>query len=50
MHYRLPGVNIPRRKSVREGYLEHLLALKGVTRDEADSLIARLEAEPDWTW
>jgi 2-oxoglutarate dehydrogenase E1 component len=29
------------RKSVREGYLEHLLALKGVTREEADSIALR---------
>jgi 2-oxoglutarate dehydrogenase E1 component len=29
---------IAQRKSVREGYLEHLLALDGVTREEADSI------------
>lgn len=40
---------IKQRKSVREGYLDHLLTLGGVTREEADSLAARrrehLEAE-----
>ncbi len=29
---------IEARKSVREGYLEHLLALGGITRDEADKI------------
>lgn len=29
---------IERRKSVREGYLEHLLSLGGVTREEADEI------------
>ncbi len=29
------------RKSVREGYLEHLLALKGVTREDADAIAHR---------
>ena len=29
---------ISRRKSVRDGYLEHLLALSGVTRSEADQI------------
>src|SRR5436190_2135244 len=32
---------IAKRKSVREGYLEHLLQLGGVTREEADSIAAR---------
>jgi 2-oxoglutarate dehydrogenase E1 component len=32
---------IKQRKSVREGYLEHLLKLKGVTRDEADEISER---------
>ncbi|HVV70195.1 MAG TPA: 2-oxoglutarate dehydrogenase E1 component, partial [Verrucomicrobiae bacterium] len=32
---------IAKRKSVREGYLEHLLKLGGVTRDEADAIAAR---------
>src|SRR6266699_4472997 len=31
---------IERRKSVREGYLEHLLRLEGVTREEADAIAA----------
>lgn len=31
---------IARRKSVREGYLEHLLKLNGVTREEADAIAA----------
>jgi 2-oxoglutarate dehydrogenase E1 component len=31
---------ISKRKSVREGYLEHLLKLGGVTRDEADAIAA----------
>jgi 2-oxoglutarate dehydrogenase E1 component len=31
---------IARRKSVREGYLDHLLQLGGVTRDEADLIAA----------
>ncbi len=31
---------IARRKSVREGYLEHLLTLGGVTREEADEIAA----------
>ena len=31
---------IAKRKSVREGYLEHLLTLGGVTREEADALAA----------
>ncbi|HLX62902.1 MAG TPA: 2-oxoglutarate dehydrogenase E1 component [Planctomycetota bacterium] len=35
---------IEARKTVREGYLEHLLALGGVTRDEADRIaVARRE-------
>ncbi len=42
---------IRRRKSVREGYLEHLLALGGITRAEADAVEAetkaRLERELD---
>ncbi|HLP41108.1 MAG TPA: thiamine pyrophosphate-dependent enzyme, partial [Fibrobacteria bacterium] len=33
--------NIERRKSVREGYLEHLLKLGGVTREEADRIAAK---------
>ncbi len=32
---------IARRKSVREGYLEHLLALNGITREEADEISER---------
>jgi 2-oxoglutarate dehydrogenase E1 component len=32
---------IAKRKPVREGYLEHLLKLGGVTRDEADAIAAR---------
>ncbi len=32
---------ISKRKSVREGYLEHLLTLGGVTREEADALAAQ---------
>jgi len=32
---------IAKRKSVREGYLEHLLRLEEVTRDEADGIAAR---------
>ncbi len=32
---------IEQRKSVREGYLEHLLALNGLTREEADAIAAR---------
>jgi 2-oxoglutarate dehydrogenase E1 component len=32
---------IAKRKSVREGYLEHLLQLGGVTREEADSLATK---------
>lgn len=32
---------IERRKSVREGYLEHLLALNGVSREDADKIGAR---------
>ena len=32
---------IEQRKPVREGYLEHLLALNGVTREEADSIATR---------
>ncbi len=32
---------IAQRKSVREGYLEHLLKLGGLTRDEADALAAK---------
>ncbi|MGH7969683.1 MAG: thiamine pyrophosphate-dependent enzyme, partial [Limisphaerales bacterium] len=32
---------IAKRKSVREGYLEHLLKLGEVTRDEADAIAAR---------
>ena len=36
---------IEKRKTVREGYLEHLLALGGITRDEADRLVlSRREA------
>ncbi|HEV2392269.1 MAG TPA: 2-oxoglutarate dehydrogenase E1 component [Verrucomicrobiae bacterium] len=31
---------IAKRKSVREGYLEHLLGLGGVTREEADAIAA----------
>jgi 2-oxoglutarate dehydrogenase complex dehydrogenase (E1) component-like enzyme len=29
---------IEQRKSVREGYLDHLLTLKGLTREEADAI------------
>jgi len=32
---------IQRRKSVREGYLDHLLALGGLTREEADEIARR---------
>ncbi len=32
---------IAKRKSVREGYLEHLLQLNGVTREEADEIAAK---------
>jgi 2-oxoglutarate dehydrogenase E1 component len=32
---------IARRKSVREGYLEHLLQLGGVTREEADAICTK---------
>jgi 2-oxoglutarate dehydrogenase E1 component len=32
---------IEHRKPVREGYLEHLLALNGVTREEADAIATR---------
>ncbi|HUR46279.1 MAG TPA: 2-oxoglutarate dehydrogenase E1 component, partial [Candidatus Saccharimonadales bacterium] len=32
---------IQQRKPVREGYLEHLLKLKGLTREEADEILAR---------
>ncbi|MEP0765310.1 MAG: 2-oxoglutarate dehydrogenase E1 component [Fimbriimonadia bacterium] len=32
---------IAKRKSVREGYLEHLLALGEVTREEADRIVAK---------
>ncbi len=32
---------IARRKSVREGYLEHLLKLGGITREEADNIAAK---------
>jgi len=32
---------IKQRKPVREGYLEHLLKLKGVTREEADNIAVR---------
>jgi 2-oxoglutarate dehydrogenase E1 component len=32
---------ISQRKPVREGYLDHLLKLKGVTREEADEIAAR---------
>ncbi|MGH7951614.1 MAG: 2-oxoglutarate dehydrogenase E1 component [Limisphaerales bacterium] len=32
---------IEQRKSVREGYLEHLLAQKGITREEADEIDRR---------
>lgn len=32
---------IEQRKPVREGYLEHLLSLKGVTREEADAIAHR---------
>src|SRR5262245_23076408 len=35
---------IERRKSVREGYLDHLLQLNGVTREEADEIAARRRA------
>jgi 2-oxoglutarate dehydrogenase E1 component len=42
---------IRRRKPVREGYLDHLLKLDGVTREEADQIVertrARLEKELD---
>ncbi|MGE4057111.1 MAG: 2-oxoglutarate dehydrogenase E1 component, partial [Vicinamibacterales bacterium] len=31
---------ISQRKSVQEGYLDHLLALGGMTRDEADQIVA----------
>lgn len=36
---------IQRRKSVREGYLDHLLKLGGVTREEADRIAARRTEE-----
>jgi 2-oxoglutarate dehydrogenase E1 component len=32
---------IAKRPSVREGYLEHLLRLQGVTREEADAIAAK---------
>jgi 2-oxoglutarate dehydrogenase E1 component len=32
---------IAKRKPVREGYLEHLLKLGGVTREEADAIVAK---------
>jgi 2-oxoglutarate dehydrogenase E1 component len=32
---------IEKRKPVREGYLEHLLKLKGITREEADGIAAQ---------
>ncbi len=32
---------IKQRKPVREGYLDHLLQLKGVTREEADEIAER---------
>jgi 2-oxoglutarate dehydrogenase E1 component len=35
---------IEARKSVREGYLEHLLRMKGVTREEADQIAERRRA------
>ncbi|MBM3846306.1 MAG: 2-oxoglutarate dehydrogenase E1 component, partial [Verrucomicrobia bacterium] len=35
---------IERRKPVREGYLEHLLKLGGVTREEADALVEERKA------
>lgn len=35
---------IEKRKPVREGYLDHLLLLKGVTRDEADQIAERRRA------
>jgi 2-oxoglutarate dehydrogenase E1 component len=35
---------IARRKSVREGYLDHLLELGGITRAEADEIAARRRA------
>lgn len=35
---------IQERPSVREGYLEHLLELGGVTRDEADNIVAARRA------
>ena len=37
---------IEQRKSVREGYLEHLLELGGVTREEADEIAARAPRAP----
>src|SRR5215467_5897242 len=36
---------IKERKSVREGYLEHLLKLNGVTRQEADELAVRRQEQ-----
>ena len=51
---------IRKRKSVREGYLDHLLALEGITREEADAIQesrrSQLEDElgkarqPDYKW
>src|SRR5262249_668191 len=43
---------IHNRKSVREGYLEHLLALGGVTREEADQIVEqrRLLLEKELTY
>src|SRR5262249_32321358 len=35
---------IKQRKPVREGYLEHLLRLNGVTREEADEIVVRRQA------
>jgi 2-oxoglutarate dehydrogenase E1 component len=38
---------IERRQTVRESYLEHLLALGQVTRDEAEAIVAERRAELD---
>src|SRR5262249_12559992 len=35
---------IRQRKPIREGYLEHLLRLKGITREEADEIAVRRHA------
>jgi 2-oxoglutarate dehydrogenase E1 component len=38
---------IGKRKSVRDGYLEHLLGLGGITRDEADTIAVERRAHLD---